>query len=37
LQIQYSLQPIGIETYKPVTVLGNSYNNYINRLIVKEA
>jgi len=35
LQIQYSLFPIGIEEYVPVNIENNSYDTYINRLIVK--
>ncbi|MPR35413.1 hypothetical protein [Salmonirosea aquatica] len=35
LQIQYSLNPIGIENYTPVDMLKeNNYNKYINRLII---
>lgn len=33
LQIQYSLNPIGIEKYKPVGINPFSYNKYVNRLI----
>ena len=35
LQVQYSLYPIGIEEYKPVSIEKNSYHPYINRLIIK--
>lgn len=36
LQIQYSLNPIGAENYKPeISLLRNDYDKYINRLIIK--
>ena len=35
LQIQYSLNPIGIEKYHPVRMPNHSYNSYVNRLIIK--
>lgn len=36
LQVQYSLNPIGVEQYVPVATTANgSYNKYINRLLVK--
>ncbi|SDL80862.1 hypothetical protein SAMN04488034_11310 [Salinimicrobium catena] len=34
LQIQYSINPVGIENYKPVKI-SNNYNSYINRLLLK--
>jgi hypothetical protein len=34
LQVQYSLNPIGIETYNPINI-DTKYNKYINRLLVK--
>lgn len=34
LQIQYSINPIGIEKYNPIKV-DHNYNKYINRLITK--
>ena len=34
LQVQYSLNPIGIESYTPIDIL-NQYNKYANRLILK--
>lgn len=34
LQIQYSINPIGIENYQPIDI-PNSYNNYVNRLLLK--
>ncbi|MCK0108288.1 hypothetical protein MWU58_03215 [Flavobacteriaceae bacterium S0825] len=36
LQIQYSLQPIGIEKYNPINGYNNSYNKHTNRLILKQ-
>ncbi len=36
LQIQYSLNPIGIEKYKPMKVENLFYNKYINRLILQD-
>ena len=35
LQIQYSLFPIGIEEYKPVSIATNTYIPSINRLLIK--
>jgi hypothetical protein len=35
LQVQYSLYPIGIEKYEPLPVDTNTYNPYINRLLIK--
>lgn len=38
LQIQYSLNPIGVEQYSPTSknnINQNHYNNYVNRLIIK--
>lgn len=36
LQIQYSLNPIEIETYEPVALLNDSeFKNYTNRLLIK--
>ena len=34
-QVQYSLSPIGIESYTPIKIENNKYNKYINRLIIK--
>ena len=34
-QVQYSLNPIGIESYEPVDIGSHSYHPYINRLILK--
>jgi len=34
-QVQYSLSPIGIESYSPIKIENNKYNKYINRLIIK--
>lgn len=34
LQIQYSLNPIGIESYNPISIK-YSYEKYINRLLIK--
>ena len=35
LQIQYSLSPIGIEVYKPISLKNtNTYNKFVNRLII---
>jgi hypothetical protein len=33
LQVQYSINPIGIEKYDPLE-LSSTYNSYINRLMV---
>lgn len=35
MQIQYSLNPIGIENYAPVDIGNHPYDAYINRLILK--
>ena len=35
LQIQYSLNPIGIEKYEPVQTNNHNFNKYVNRLILK--
>jgi hypothetical protein len=35
LQIQYSLHPISVEKYEPVELKADSYNQYVNRLIVR--
>ncbi len=35
LQVQYSLNPIGIENYEPLDIGEHNYNPYINRLILK--
>ena len=35
LQIQYSLFPIGIENYNPLSIGDHAYDPYINRLIIK--
>ncbi len=34
LQIQYSINPIGVENYTPIS-MGHEYDPYINRLLVK--
>jgi len=34
-QVQYSLNPIGIENYKPLDIGRHNYDPYINRLILK--
>ena len=35
LQVQYSLQDIGIETYNPIEISNIKYDKYVNRLILK--
>ncbi len=35
LQVQYSLNPIGIYNYEPVDIGEHKYDKYINRLIIK--
>ena len=35
LQVQYSLNPIGIESYVPKNIGNHAYNEYVNRLILK--
>lgn len=35
LQVQYSLNPIGIENYVPLQQANGAYNKYINRLLIK--
>ncbi len=34
-QVQYSLNPIGIESYEPVDIGAHEYHPYVNRLILK--
>lgn len=34
-QVQYSLNPIGIENYEPIVFENHNYNKYVNRLILK--
>jgi len=36
LQVQYSLNPIGIEKYEPISVDTDKYDTYVNRLIIKQ-
>jgi hypothetical protein len=35
LQVQYSLNPIGIESYEPINIGSHNYDKYINRLILQ--
>jgi len=35
LQVQYSLNPIGIEKYEPISISNNPYDSYVNRLILQ--
>lgn len=35
LQFQYSLQPIAIENYNPISLDTHNYNKYVNRLLIK--
>ena len=35
-QVQYSLNPIGIENYEPIAFETHNYNKYVNRLILKK-
>ena len=34
LQFQYSLNPIAIESYKPMSIKSFAFNPYVNRLLV---
>ena len=36
LQIQYSLNPIGIENYQPIKIDNDNYDSYINRCLIKK-